>query len=51
MQQVEVVFHLKEMAHTILHYIIKWILELPVMGLLVLQVPSKMQAIQETIIQ
>jgi hypothetical protein len=51
MQQAEVDLHLQEMAHTILHYIIEWILELPVMGLLVLQAHSKTQEIQETIIQ
>jgi hypothetical protein len=51
MQQAEVELHLKEMAHTILHYIIEWILEHPEMGLLVLKDHSKMQLIQETIIQ
>ena len=42
---------LKEMAHTILQYIIEGILEPPATGLLVPKVPSKMQRIQETIIQ
>ena len=51
MLRVEVVLHLQEMAHTILHYIIEWILEHPEMALLVLQDHSKTQLIQETIIQ
>ncbi len=51
MQRVEVVLHLQEMAHTILHYIIEWILEHPEMGRLVHRDPNKIQLIQETIIQ
>jgi hypothetical protein len=38
---VEGALHLQELAHTILHYIIEWTLEHPVMGLWVLQDPSK----------